>query len=212
MLKPGFLPSKSMTYRAMTLTPYLILLFGVLLLSGCVSKQVYDQQVQHAEQLNLQIDEQTSTISGLKMKLLTAGDNLAACNTELEQTKVAFEAQEQRQAGIYRAREQKKQARIDQLSQIIDNLEQEKTTLEQNIEGCQNNIAELENARKKLTLELEREQIARKARIAKMNSTYNELVGNLEQELKRGELTISQLKNKLSVNLVGQILFASGNR
>ncbi len=43
-----------------------------------------------------------------------------------------------------------------------------------------------------------------------MKNTYNRLVNALEEELKRGELTISNLEGQLSVNLLNKILFDSG--
>jgi chemotaxis protein MotB len=92
---------------------------------------------------------------------------------------------------------------MEELKQNLEQLEQEKMALLDKVD-----ILEAETTR--LEKELEREKIAREARLAKVSSTYNELVKNLEQELERGELTIKQLKNKLSVNMVGQILFASG--
>jgi len=49
------------------------------------------------------------------------------------------------------------------------------------------------------------------ARIAQMQSTYNELVTNMESEIKRGEVTISELEGRLTVNMVESILFPSGS-
>ena len=47
--------------------------------------------------------------------------------------------------------------------------------------------------------------------IAEMKKTYNSLVGAMNEEIKKGEITITQLKDKLTVNLVEQILFDSGS-
>jgi len=47
--------------------------------------------------------------------------------------------------------------------------------------------------------------------IAELKKTYNSLVGEMNEEIKKGEITITQLKDKLTVNLVEQILFDSGS-
>jgi len=44
-----------------------------------------------------------------------------------------------------------------------------------------------------------------------MKKTYDSLVGEMNVEIKKGEITITQLKDKLSVNLVEKILFDSGS-
>jgi chemotaxis protein MotB len=47
--------------------------------------------------------------------------------------------------------------------------------------------------------------------IAEMKKTYDSLMGEMNEEIKKGEVTITQLKDKLSVNLVEKILFDSGS-
>jgi chemotaxis protein MotB len=61
-----------------------------------------------------------------------------------------------------------------------------------------------------LAHQVEQERIAREARIAQMKSTYDELVQKMETEIQRGEITISELQGKLTVNMVERILFDSG--
>ena len=43
-----------------------------------------------------------------------------------------------------------------------------------------------------------------------MKSTYDQLVSKMDAEIKRGEMTISDLQGKLTVNMVERILFDSG--
>jgi chemotaxis protein MotB len=47
--------------------------------------------------------------------------------------------------------------------------------------------------------------------IAEMKKTYNSLVGEMNEEIKKGEITIAQHKDKLTVNMVEQTLFDSGS-
>ncbi|MDY0185653.1 MAG: OmpA family protein [Desulfuromonadaceae bacterium] len=209
-LKARALEDTFLTPHNLTTAALLLCSIVILLLSGCVSKQTYDQQLHQSETLSSKVDAMSATIAGLKDELSTTRANLADCRAELEQNSIEFEANKQRQSSIYKAREQKTEGELTALQADTLRLKNEKATLLESIEENQDKIAALEKEKQKLGHELEREKIAREARIAQMSSTYNELVGSLEQELARGELTIKQLKNKLSVNLVGQILFASG--
>jgi chemotaxis protein MotB len=43
-----------------------------------------------------------------------------------------------------------------------------------------------------------------------MKNTYDELVDKMESEIERGEITISELQGRLTVNMVERILFDSG--
>ena len=181
----------------------LLLVLPLLALSACVSKQTYDQQLQQSESLSSQVDNLESNIADLKDELSNTRTRLADCRSELEQKTLEFESEKERLGSIYAARQDKTARTMEGLEQEIAQLQQDKMALLDEVDMLEDETARLQK-------ELEREQIAREARIAKVSSTYNELVDNLEQELERGELTIKQLKNKLSVNMVGQILFASG--
>ncbi|MFW6387505.1 MAG: OmpA family protein [Thermodesulfobacteriota bacterium] len=172
-------------------------------MSACVSKQTYDQQLQQSESLSSEVEELEADIAALEDKLSSSRADLADCRTELEQKQIEFESEKQRLNSIYSARQERTARSMEELEQNLEQLEEEKIALLDEVEMLEAETTRLEK-------ELEREKIAREARLAKVSSTYNELVENLEQELERGELTIKQLKNKLSVNMVGQILFASG--
>jgi chemotaxis protein MotB len=57
---------------------------------------------------------------------------------------------------------------------------------------------------------LAQEAAAKEAEIAKMKGTYDELVGNLQNEISSGQIQVTQLKDKLTLNMVEKILFNSG--
>lgn len=66
--------------------------------------------------------------------------------------------------------------------------------------------AELE--RENLRLARAKEEQARK--VEKVSSTYENLLDRMKTEIEMGQVTISELKGKLSVNMVDSILFDSG--
>jgi len=52
---------------------------------------------------------------------------------------------------------------------------------------------------------------AKEEEIAKLTNTYDNLVTELNKEIKEGEIAVTQLKDKLSLSLVEKILFDSGS-
>lgn len=71
-------------------------------------------------------------------------------------------------------------------------------------------IDQLEEQNRELARQVEQERLAREARIDEMKSTYDNLMQKMESEITRGEVTISELKGKLTVNMVEKILFDTG--
>jgi chemotaxis protein MotB len=168
-------------------------------LCGCVSKAHYQRKADEAEQLQhlargLEADYQ---------QLLEHRDRLAANNSELgekltkaladtsaqQQDLLRARADLQRLEGILSARSAETGEALAELRQTVDRLEEEN---------------------RELRLQVEQERLAREARVAEMKHTYDDLVGLMEAEIKRGEVTISELQGQLTVNLVERILFDSG--
>ena len=70
------------------------------------------------------------------------------------------------------------------------------------------NALEGDNAR--LAQELAEAQKAREEKVREGSSTYEQLVAKMKGEIDKGQVTISELKGKLTVNMVEAILFDSG--
>jgi chemotaxis protein MotB len=51
---------------------------------------------------------------------------------------------------------------------------------------------------------------AREEQVQKVSSTYESLLEKMKSEISKGQVTISELKGKLTVNMVDSILFDSG--
>ncbi len=75
----------------------------------------------------------------------------------------------------------------------VDNLEKERAAI----------AAELEARVAAVSEEKEEE-------ISQLKSTYDELVSSMQQEIEDGQITITQLADRLSVSMVDKILFPSG--
>jgi len=75
----------------------------------------------------------------------------------------------------------------------------DKQALNQNIENLNRQNAELaKNSEEKDT------------ELSKLKGTYDELVDNLKNEISSGQIQVTQLKGKLTLNMVEKILFNSG--
>ena len=166
---------------------------------GCVSKSTYQKKVDEAATLQIDVRDlqtQTEKLQKQVQTLTTRNENL---NRQLAEAKDkgASLQQDLTRCG----------ADIDRLEQSLAAGNRETKATLAKMRGT---IDALEKKNQDLTQQVEREKIAREARIAHMKSTFNELVSQMETEIKQGEVTISDLKGKLTVNLVERILFDSG--
>jgi chemotaxis protein MotB len=71
-------------------------------------------------------------------------------------------------------------------------------------------VSALESDRTRLTQELTDSNKAREEKVREVSSTYEQLVKKMKGEIDKGQVTISELKGKLTVNMVEAILFDSG--
>ena len=62
----------------------------------------------------------------------------------------------------------------------------------------------------RLAQELSDAQKAREEKVKELSSTYDQLVDKMKGEIAKGQVTISELKGRLTVNMVDAILFDSG--
>jgi chemotaxis protein MotB len=70
--------------------------------------------------------------------------------------------------------------------------------------------ADLDAENAKLTAENASLAKAREEQVQKVSSTYESLLEKMKSEISKGQVTISELKGKLTVNMVDSILFESG--
>jgi chemotaxis protein MotB len=71
-------------------------------------------------------------------------------------------------------------------------------------------IGALESENIRLAQELTDAQKAREEKVKELSSTYEQLVDKMKGEIAKGQVTISELKGRLTVNMVDAILFDSG--
>jgi chemotaxis protein MotB len=95
------------------------------------------------------------------------------------------------------------QAKSDTLSQTISELRRKISDLD-----AENGKLRERNAA--LQKDVETLKKAKEEQVQKVSSTYEDLLEKMKSEISKGQVTISELKGKLTVNMVDSILFDSG--
>jgi len=182
-------------------------LIAVLMLSGCVMKSDYTARLADIEELK-------KTGEGLEKGLAEQqkkNEELTNQKEELEKQKAELEKQKavllQENANIKSTLETKR----DQLSREVVDLKNKYSENSARIKTLEDELL-VRNTQIALVSQEKEAAIAEKERaIAGVKSTYDSLVSELKQEIKQGEVQITQLKDKLTVNMVEKILFDSGS-
>lgn len=175
---------------------FVMLLVGLpFVLGACVSKNTYQQKVNEADLLTRDVANLTASTADLRQEKKGLQDDLSKLNARLVKS-LQQNSKLQRDLLAAHANQERQEGNLTLNQQQLADMQQTNDRLLATVE-------ELNQA-------LEKEKIAREARLAKVKNTYNQLVGALEEEIKRGELTISNLEGQLSVNLLNKILFDSG--
>lgn len=178
---------------------YCSLCLIALLSSGCVTTGTYEQKVDEARLLGDTVKALESEYAGL----MKQKEGLVLEKKELTQNLTAsLQQSADLQQDLVRAR-----ADSDRLERVLSARSQETG---QAMTEMRQNIDRLENDNRQLQQQVEAERLAREARLAEVKNTYDELVSKMESEITRGEITISDLQGRLTVNMVERILFDSG--
>ncbi len=94
--------------------------------------------------------------------------------------------------------------------QLEDILRAKSDTLSKNISEMRQQVAELKVVNDKLTGDVSELEKAKEEKVKEVSGTYEQLLANMKNEISQGQVTISELKGKLTVNLEAAILFDSG--
>ncbi len=86
----------------------------------------------------------------------------------------------------------------------------ESDSLSQTIVELHGKIAVLETENRKLRHDIVSQREFQKEKVQKVSKTYQDLLEKMKKEITEGQVTISELKGKLTVNMVDAILFDTG--
>jgi len=171
----------------------------VLTLAGCVSKATHQQKLDEIDGLKSAFNALESDYFRLQKLKEGLEAHIGDLNARYEE---ALEGSSALQQDLLRCR-----ADVGRLEKVLSARSAEAGAAMSEMRQA---IDRLEEENRNLTGQVELERIAREARVAQMKSTFDELVDKMENEIERGEVTISELQGRLTVNMVERILFDSG--
>jgi len=205
---------------------------------GCVTQKTFDLKDQEAKELDANLQEsrrQSNALFEEKLELSKKVSDLSqekmvldATNTDLYRNKESLQNRikelddqvaqltKDKDALIVDNRQLDGvlKAKSDSLSRTISEMRQsiidQKAANEAKIAELNMKIAALETENVTLKEEMTIQLTEKEKKVQQMSSTYDELLEKMKSEIAKGEITISELKGKLTVNMVDAILFDSG--
>jgi len=183
-------------------------------LFGCVSKGTFQEQMIKnktlAEQLEIEkkknkelqseLQDKQYIIGNINSEYTNAQTNIENLKNELSKTEQTLDYEK------------------NMMDQKENNYKKEKAKMkaefEKNYKKLQDRMDkqnQIINELKDLVRQSAKETEMKEKEIQKSSKTYNELIGNLQKEINDGSIKISQLKNRLTVEIIDKILFASGS-
>ncbi|HEY5523530.1 MAG TPA: OmpA family protein [Desulfuromonadaceae bacterium] len=154
--------------------------------SGClVAESTYLKKVEEADGLSKELAELQQT----HKKLVLENAALKTRFSILTQDAAVLTADKKQLEGILKAKSD---------------------TLLKNISELRQQVADLKVENKKLNDDVSELQKAKEEKVKEVNGTYEQLLANMKNEISQGQVTISELKDKLTVNMEAAMLFDSG--
>jgi chemotaxis protein MotB len=182
-------------------------------MASCVGKKTYLLKVEEGEKLSRELaalrseharlqgmkealDKQVITLQGERNDLEKARTDLQLKNLSLEREISRLKEDNLELEKILRAKSDALSKNIVDLRTRVSELEKENEDLRQRVDRLRSEAEALERQREEEKKE--------------MKATYDDLLEGMKAEIEKGQITITQLKGKLKVNMLDEILFDSG--
>lgn len=181
-----------------------------LLAVGCVSTSTHKKSVDEVAVLSANLTDLTAEHGKLQDQATVCSKDLADSERRRSETQKQLD---EKQIALERA-----QADIVRIEKVLSDRNQEAgeamTQMRQEIDRLTTELQKVKEERAQLLSErdhLAMEKENREKELLAAQDTYGELIDKMRSEISRGEVTISELQGKLTVNLVEKILFDSGS-
>jgi len=183
-----------------TIKIYSVVLMILFLTVSCVSSKKYNARLDDINNLN-------TTIASLQKEI----DETTSRNYQLERSLQELRGEHDELTDSHRKLTDLNanlnfllEAKRDELTKTAADLQYKLASTEETLAKKEHELDELQQTNKAAlkTKELE---------IANLTHTYNNLVDELKDEIKEGQIEVTQLRDKLSLSLVEKVLFDSGS-
>ena len=190
--------------RRVVVTKKIVLSFLVVLLaaglSACsVMQSTYQKKADEADLL-------TKRLAALQKK----NDDLIAENAVLKSDLARMTLQNEKMTTDLSYVTDQRDKAVEDKEELDRILRSRSDSLSQSIVELRRRVADLDTENAKLKAENASLVKAREEQVRKVSSTYESLLEKMKSEISQGQVTISELKGKLTVNMVDSILFDSG--
>ncbi|HLO26904.1 MAG TPA: OmpA family protein [Geobacteraceae bacterium] len=173
-----------------------LILLALLCLSlpqwGCVSMGKYELKEKEAGDL-------TKNLQELQQKY-----------TDLSKENADLKAQVQKLTGDLEGVTGERDRLVESKKMLADSLKSTADAKNQKIAELSQQISDLEKENAKLKEDIANTRKAKEEEVQKTSKTYEEMLDKMKNEISKGQVTISELKGKLTVNMLNAILFDSG--
>jgi len=178
---------------------FLVVLLAAGLSACSVMQSTYQKKVDEADTL-------TKRLAVLQEK----NDDLIAENAVLKSDLARMTLQEEKlTTDLSYVTDQRDKAVADK--EELDRILQSRSdSLSQSIVELRRKVADLDAENRMLKAENASLVKAREEQVQKVSATYESMLEKMKSEISKGQITISELKGKLTVNMVDSILFDSG--
>lgn len=175
----------------------IVLLFLIFWTGGCVAKSRYLAEVSQRESVAARLQEEEQKRAALEKSL---EENKTAASQREKELSDKLAATEQQLAMARESGTKTEQELRDQMLRMKGAFDETDRTQQSMINRL--------NEALKVT---EAEATQRERELRESEKTHQDLIGQLQKEITDGSIKITQLKDRLSVEIVDKILFASGS-
>jgi chemotaxis protein MotB len=175
-----------------------ILICGTML-AGCVTKSTHVATLTELEQAQKALTKTAADFDAYKKQATGQIAGLEADKTKLSNDLLS--------AQTVAANTQKKN------EEDLRMLQAKANDLEQKLQAEKATVTRLQQGGEALAAEkerLEKERAAKAAEVERLTRTQQELSKSLQAEIERGDITIKQVRDRLTINMVEKVLFNSG--
>ena len=184
-----------------------------LICTGCVSTGKYQLKVDEASRYQTEVADLTTKVTDLTDRLNQAGKEIDSLLTieknwvyTAENLNSTIASLQENNANLTKAMEASQVER----NQMIAELTKSKQELEASLADLRQQMHLIEDEKSALQSQLDALALEKETELKRLSETYKSLLTGLEREIEQGEITISQLQDRLSVKIVDQVLFLSG--
>ena len=165
---------------------------ALLVLGGCVAKSEYLRKQAEADALSRDVTALNTENQGLRERINGLQENIKGL--------------QERISGLHAEKEMLVAERND-LDASLNTLKEETN---RTIEEQRNRITELEGDKQMLGESIVLLKKSKEAEVKTVSKTYEQLLAEMKGEIEQGQIAITELQGKLTVDVLDKILFDSG--